>query len=205
MAGVGSSGLPGLIHGELEEEWAVQCPRPAVVSNALHLPFGSGSIRAAVSSFTYGNRMADQYAGDAKNSTRYTYRIFLGRELHPDNSGQLQWGNDYRVLHHRVLAELWRVLAAGAPFILNMSNHIRQRVEEPVVEWFVGHMTLTGWSLEKRKPIPTPRQRNGQNGELRVEHEWLLLFRKPRKAGEDETSSCSGHGGDGGVCPDQGP
>lgn len=179
MAGVGSSGIPGLVHGELEFPWAAQCPRPVVVSDANHLPFPDRAFSAWVSSFTYGNRMADQYKGDAKGSTRYTYRLALGQPLHQANTGRLQWGHDYREAHRPILAELWRVTRRGGLGILNISNHIRKDREEPVVEWVIGHMLLSAWVLEEARPIPTPRQRNGKNGEKRVGHEWLLRFRKP--------------------------
>lgn len=80
---------------ELEPEWASWHPETQV-GNALCLPFDDGSFDCVIVSCTYGNRMADHH--DAKDgSHRNTYTHALGRNLHPDNSGKLQWGMPIKI------------------------------------------------------------------------------------------------------------
>lgn len=68
---------------EIEPEWAAMHPR-TIVGDALHLPFADGSFDVICTSPVYGNRLSDHH-------NRHT----LGRPLHPQNSGQLQWGKPY--------------------------------------------------------------------------------------------------------------
>lgn len=161
---------------EIEPEWADMHPN-TWQGDALALPFKDNWFDAIVTSPTYGNRMADHHnARDA--SKRITYRHVLGRALHPNNSGQLQWGPKYRNFHERAWIEAVRVLRPGGIFLLNCSNHIRKGEEQKVTEWHVE--TLTGLGLEEEdwKRIDTPRMRRGQNHELRVGSESVVLLRK---------------------------
>ena len=90
---------PNAIINEIEFEW-VAMGKPASVINgdALSLPFANDTFDAIVTSPTYSNRMADSH--NAKDgSKRNTYRHTLGRALHSNNSGQLQWGDNYRNKH----------------------------------------------------------------------------------------------------------
>jgi len=115
FAGTGKIRLvrPDVICGELEWEWArwaqAQSSAPTIQHNARHLPFAKASFDVVVTSCTYGNRMADLYDGH-DGSRRNTYRIALGCELHPDNSGGMQWGDAYREFHKTAWAEVYRVL-----------------------------------------------------------------------------------------------
>lgn len=212
LAGVGAIDLPGLVCGELEPEWARQCPHPTFVGNALCMPFRRASVAAALTSVAFGNRMSDHHDArerckacgatgrvpgpspdgvaawercrpcDGRGYRTYrrnTYRHLLGRPLHPDNSGQLPWGGKYQEFHIAFLQELLRVLRPGAPFVLNVSNHYRGKVEQDVVGWFRTHMEDTGWELERKAAVRTPRNRFGANRDLRASHEWLLLWRRP--------------------------
>lgn len=211
MAGIGRLSLPGLVCSELEPEWAVQCPRPALAADAHCLPFRAATFAAAVTSVTYGSRMADHHNATERCSAcaatgqvtayrvagvdvlgpcpacggkgtrdhhRNTYRHQLGRPLHRANTGAMQWGDRYRDAHVAILQELWRVLRPGAPFLLNVSNHLRGNVEQDVVGWYRRHMADVGWTLERRAAVRTPRQRDGANRDKRVDHEWLLLWRR---------------------------
>src|SRR5690606_19530624 len=82
---------------EIEPEWAAADPR-ITLGSALALPWPAGTFDAICTSPTYANRMADHHeARDA--SRRNTYRHALGRPLHPDNAGAMQWGEAYRQLH----------------------------------------------------------------------------------------------------------
>lgn len=110
--------------------------------------------------------------------TRISYRHKLGRPLHPNNAGQLQWGSRYRNFHAAAWAEVDRVLAPGGRFVLNVSDHVRGGQVQLVTAWHVD--TVEGLGLRKLKEIevPTRRMRFGQNHEARVKHESVVVFEK---------------------------
>ncbi len=170
--------IPGFTVGvEIEPEWA-KVRRGTIVGDALALPFADATFAAAATSPTYGNRMADHH--NAKDpSKRNTYRHTLGRPLHESNSGQLQWGPKYRDFHMRAWRELWRVLRPRGRFVINVSDHIRKGEVQYVC--FFHHMALReiGFELVSEMRVDTPRNRFGANGQLRVAHEMVYLFRKP--------------------------
>ena len=84
---------------------------------------------------TYGNRMADSH--DAKDgSSRNTYTHKLGRKLDVNNSGKMQWGNEYKKLHTKAWNECFRVLKNDGVFILNFKNHIKKGKEVDAYQQF---------------------------------------------------------------------
>lgn len=179
MAGIGTLGLAGLVHGELEPEWAAQCPQPAIVANACWLPFRDGAFGGVVTSPVYGSRMSDHH--DARDaSKRYGYRFALGRPLHPDNTGQLQWADSYRAHHEAIWFEVCRVLRPGGRLVLNISDHYRKGVLQPVASWHREHLVSErGLVLVDGYTVPTKRMRNGANAGLRAAHEFVYVMRKP--------------------------
>lgn len=178
MAGIGASGIEGLIHSELEPEWAQQCPRPVVAADACSLPFPANTFAAVVTSPTYGNRMADHHNA-RDDSRRNTYRHALGRPLNQANTGQLQWGPGYRAVHRRIWREVLRVLRPGGTFVLNISDHPRAGKMMPVTDWHLSTLEFAGFELVEHCHVETPRNRFGANGELRAEHESLIRLCKP--------------------------
>ena len=160
---------------EIEPEWAEQDPR-TTLGNALALPWVDGTFDAVCTSPCYGNRMADHHqARDA--SRRNTYRHALGRSLHPDNAGGLQWGPAYRAFHVQAWTEARRVLRPGARFVLNVKDHIRAGVVQPVTDWHTETLLSMGFDLVNRAEIKCPGQRRGANGNVRVNAESVLCFR----------------------------
>lgn len=161
---------------EIEPEWAAMSEN-TLVADALHLPFQNEFFKAIVTSPCYGNRMADHH--DAKDgSKRITYRHTLGRKLHPNNSGQMQWGLAYKDFHLRAWVEAVRVLQPDGKFVLNCSDHIRGATRQSVVDWHVKELVGLGLKLTDRIQVKTPRMGFGANSKARVPYEEIVVLRK---------------------------
>lgn len=116
-------------------------------------------------------------------SWRNTYAHALrraGGELVPGSAAAMHWGREYRLLHRDALAEMIRVVAPGGLLAINMSNHIRDGDEQDVVGWWVNQIIVAGCILRAVLPIETPRNRNGENREVRVDAERLILAHTPK-------------------------
>lgn len=181
FAGVG--GIHALRHWghetfgvELEPEWAAASPH-TIVGDATSLPFASGSFDAIVTSPAYGNRMADHHEA-RDDSRRNTYRHALGRPLAENNAGAMQWGDVYRALHTMAWLDALYVLAPSGLVIVNVSNHIRAGIEQPVVEWHLAALLSLGCRVVEIRRVATPRQRFGANGGARVDGEVVMVLRK---------------------------
>lgn len=161
---------------ELEPEWA-DMHEGTIVGDATALPFATESFDVVATSPCYGNRMADHH--NAKDdSKRITYRHSLGRKLSYNNAGAMQWGDEYKFLHTLAWFEAYRVLIPRGLMVVNLSNHIRKGKIAKVTEWHLG--ILSGlFLLEEVRRVRTPRMRRGANYDLRVDHENILVLRKP--------------------------
>ena len=162
---------------ELEPEWA-SMHRCTVQGDATALGSPDNEFDVVCTSPAYGNRMADHHNA-RDDSRRMTYKHQLGRDLSPNSGAGLQWGQSYRDLHKRILAEMVRVTKPSGLVVVNVSNHIRGGVEQPVSEWWLARMLINGLMFEKAIPVSTPRMGFGAYASLRVECEWVLVTRKP--------------------------
>jgi len=169
---------------EIEPEWAGMSHR-TIVSDATALPFAAETFDMVITSCTYGNRLADHHNA-RDGSVRHSYTHDLGRPLHQGNSGMLQWGEPYRLLHLTAWSEAVRVLRTGGTFILNISDHVRKGVVQPVTDWHLGTLVDLGLALIERHEVPTPRLRYGANAGARVEFETVAVLRLPDQLPEAE-------------------
>jgi len=160
---------------ELEPEFAAINPR-TTLGNALSLPWSDGHFDAVCTSPTYGNRMADTTFASSSGNTWQTYTCKIGRKLHPDNSGAMDWGDKYRTFHVAAWTEARRVLSVGGAFVLNIKDHIRGGAVQPVTAWHVDTLQALGFRMLQHERINTPSMRYGRNSELRVEYESVILF-----------------------------
>lgn len=160
---------------EIEPEWASMTPG-TVVGNALQLPFPDGSFDGLVSSPSYGNRLADHHNAQ-DGSRRYSYRHVLGRELHEDNSGRMQWGERYRAVHRAAWNECLRVLRPDSLIIINSSNHVRGGKEQFVTEFHLQHFLNHGCAVLDLDVVNTRRLKHGANRDVRPRYENVFALR----------------------------
>lgn len=175
-------GYGGKIYSnELESEWALQGYENGcdviTMDDAESMAWEDGFFDAVCTSPTYGNRMADSH--HAKDgSKRNTYTHAIGRKLHEENTGKMQWGKNYQDKHKRIYIEIKRVLKPQGVFILNIKNHIRKGKEVDVSSFHKDLILNNGFKLSKELKIPVRGNGFGQNGNVRVDHEFIFVFEK---------------------------
>ena len=161
---------------EIEPEWATLHPQ-TIVGNALNLPFTDEFFDAYVTSPCYGNRFADSNVAK-DDSERRSYTHDIGRQLHADNSGKMNWGQEYRDFHTAAWREAIRVLRPGGRFVLNISDHIRGGQRMMVSSWHTETLLGMGLQLVDVNRVVTRRMRRGSNHLARVSSEMVLAFDK---------------------------
>lgn len=139
----------------------------------------SNKVGAIITSPTYGNRMADHFE-PKDDSKRYTYRLGLGKDLNPENTGRMHFGDKYKEKHKRIYKNVSSLLAPAGLFIVNVSDFIRNKTEiVPVNDFHHQALVELGYDLLNVSYVKTRRMRNGRNGQSRVDHEVVFTFRKP--------------------------
>lgn len=133
-----------------------------------------------VTSPVYPSGMADHFRAQ-DGSKRHTYRQALAEirghdtELHPNNMGR--WG----VRRGRKAVERHFDLARRCihhwsdDVIVNVSDFIYRHHVWALVDRWHDLLTEFDYQLVDEIEVETPRQRNGANGDLRVDHETILV------------------------------
>lgn len=158
---------------ELEPEWASDSQFTAQ-GDATATGLLDSSFDAVVTSPPYGNRMADQ---DMRPSVGATYAKILGRRVSDGSAAGMQWGPEYRTTMVSALGEIHRVLVPGGLFLLNVSDHVRDKQLQHVPEWFLMECVCMGFILHDDIEIKTRRMMRGAN-RARANCEHLYVFRK---------------------------
>jgi hypothetical protein len=176
------AGVTSTFGFEREREWARQHP-DTLWGDAFDLLdcVSPRTFDAIVTSPSYGNRMADHH--EARDSSeRNTYRHKLGRPLSANNSGALQWGDEYRDFHREAWRLAARTLKPGGTFTLNIKNHVRKGVEQRVSEWHISTlMKERRFDLVALDLVPTRGLPVGANANKRTSAEFVVTFRKPAR------------------------
>jgi SAM-dependent methyltransferase len=141
---------------------------------------GTGGVNVRQSVETWVWEPCPKCGGTGRRQhKRHTYRHYLGRPLTPGNTGQMQWGKEYRDTHEAIIAECVRVLRPGGRIVWNVKDHIRKGRVEPVAAWHFDTLDAAGLRPYAKDFIASSGQRHGANGQRRVEGEWVLVFDKP--------------------------
>jgi SAM-dependent methyltransferase len=151
---------------EIEQEWA-ELSEHTLCANALDLPFGDDEFDVICTSPTYGNRMADHHNAQ-DGSLRRSYTHDLGHTLHWENSGQMQWGREYREFHENAWSEAVRVLRHNGLFLLNCKDHIRGGKRMYVCNFHLLTLRKLGVQRLRSIKVGTPHMRAGVNSDLRL-------------------------------------
>ena len=142
------------------------------------IPHNYQSFDLVIVSPTYGNRMADHH--DATDtSKRNTYKHTLGRDLADASSASMQWGEEYREFHRTAWVECYELLEPGGYFILNVKDHIRKGVKQPVSAWHHATARSVGFEHIETVDCQVGGNRQGENHEARVDSEQVYLMQKP--------------------------
>lgn len=163
---------------EIEAEWAAKHP-DTIHGDALNLAahVEPESVDAIVTSPTYGNRMADHHEA-TDDSVRLTYKHTLGHDLADNNSGQMQWGPEYRAFHEDAWAAAVAALRPGGTFTINVKNHVRAGEVQRVVEWHINALLALNLTLEALDAVPTRGLMAGANADTRTACEFVITLRK---------------------------
>jgi SAM-dependent methyltransferase len=172
---------PDAYLNELEPRWAAISQRKTAnsyVGDATDLFWPDSAFDAICTSPTYANRMGDTLIDGYK---RMTYTACLGEPLQPNNTGALQWGDEYRSIHEKAWAEAKRVLKPGGILVLNIKDHIRNFKRVRVTLWHIYCLQGLGFVVERMERVPIESFGFGQNREARVPYESVILFRNMKE------------------------
>lgn len=166
---------------EIEPEWIANnefgCD-VITMQDAEFLDYPECYFDAICTSPTYGNRMADHHVAK-DGSKRLTYTHCLGRQLNNENTGKMQFGDDYINKHVKIYRHLFTLVKWGGYFILNIKNHIRKGEEIDVVGFHKKALSDVGFMEIQDLIVKTPCMGFGRNRNKRIYEEHIIKFIKP--------------------------
>jgi tRNA G10 N-methylase Trm11 len=188
MAGTGKigkikeCGFQGIVYAnDLEFEWIVQAKDNNCdvfsMYDAAKMRYNDKEFDGICTSPTYGNRMADSHIAK-DNSKRNTYTHTLGRMLHDENTGKMQWGEKYKNKHIEIYKEFHRVLSDDGIVIINIKDHIRKGKIINVSDFHKSTLESIGFVLIDSIEVPVNSLGFGANGSVRLPYENIYVFRK---------------------------
>lgn len=163
---------------EIESRWAKAAAEKGFAVHMNMLKLEGLVADAVITSPVYGNRMSDHH--EAKDdSRRHTYRHTYGTKLHPANAGQIHWGDKYRTFHALAWLRVrqWLDAVDSGIFVLNVSDFMKAGKRQRVCAWHRSTLEDYGFTLLKEYKVSTKRQRHGANGDKRVDHEKVYVFK----------------------------
>lgn len=136
----------------------------------------------------YANGVAD-HAAMNDNSTRNNYRKWVGiiegadRELAEENMGRYGYrgtkrggSSQKRVAYWDIAERSIKNWSNAEMVILNVSDFLSGTVVEPHVADWVGAMYRHGWCVTESERVETRRLKLGENHDVRVPFEVVLVF-----------------------------
>jgi SAM-dependent methyltransferase len=167
---------------EIERPWAAISQRTSprsFVGDATKLRWVDDFFDAICTSPTFANRMGDKLIDKYK---RMTYTACMGKPLQRNNTGGMQWGKEYRLVHSLAWREARRVLKPGGILVLDIKDHIRKGKRMRVTLWHILELMSLGFVVERHERVATPAYGYGQNRDSRVPYESVILFRARSKS-----------------------
>lgn len=157
------------------EEWPDSDPRVAIGDSCLRSSYPEAP-HAVVTSPTYNNGVNDHFlpTENTRRRRRLTYRVALGRALHPNNTGRYSGrsskkgeANYWRLT--RDIVRHWPDIA-----IVNVKDSVRAGEMYPLTKMWVTLLTEHGYTIEQHD-VACPGFRWGANRDLRADTEAILV------------------------------
>lgn len=132
---------------------------------------------AIVTSPTYNNGVNDHFE-PRDTSVRMTYRVAVGRPLHPNNTGRYSGRGSVAAE-----AEYWRITEAAVAqwpdlALVNVKDSYRARRIYPLTRLWAALLRRHGYQV-RRRGVGTPGWRRGENHEARADGETILIAMRP--------------------------
>ena len=189
MAGVLGATPIGI---EIEPAYLTEAHECVQLGNSKHLPFVDEVIDGGATSPAYPNGVTDNFrANDLSRRNTYIHRIRAhfgpSYELHPDNMGGTSARRSvgaletFLAIQDACIAELYRVLRVGAPYIWNGKD--TPKIPYLALTW--EQLERHGFRIVEHRAIEAHGLPEGENYDVRAEVEDLTVAIKvgdPRTA-----------------------
>jgi hypothetical protein len=167
-------------HGFDIEEWPDHDPRVGWGDATDPACYPPGRWRV-VTSPTYGNGCNDHFTPKDPNRDDNTYRTWLGRDLHPHNSGRYTvrnggWKEQRYWNIERQAVAIWA--ERGFDALVNLKDFPYHHGTYPLVARWRQLLAEYGYTVADPVQVPTPGLRRGTNTDTCLDYEvWLHAVR----------------------------